>query len=124
MMLVKNYVAASDVHGVGLFAGEDVRAGERIYEHHTAVDLTMTREQVSKIGREFLRFMGVYSYSERPGEVVISLDNSRFMNHAAEPNTAWDKEHGWATRDIKRGEEMTCDYGAFWVGYEPVDPQA
>jgi SET domain-containing protein len=118
MMIVKNYVAPSAIHGVGLFAGEDLGQGTRIYDFVDGVDIVMTREQAAAHGAEFARFMKVFAYVN-PGDrrMVISVDNSRFMNHADRPNTAWDERSGWATRDIRKGEEITCDYFTFW--YQP-----
>jgi SET domain-containing protein len=50
---------------------------------------------------------------------VLCADNARFMNHADEPNTTRVHIDGAiedddiATRDIRVGEEMTCDYRLF-----------
>jgi SET domain-containing protein len=50
---------------------------------------------------------------------VLCIDNARFMNHADEPNTAGVHTAGAidgydvATRDISKGEELTCDYRLF-----------
>ena len=118
MMIVKNYVAPSAIHGVGVFAGEDIKQGTRIYEVIEAVDIVMTQEQAAAYGDEFARFMRIFAYVEPSDRtMVISVDNSRFMNHAQEPNTGWDDRFGWATRDIHKGEEITCDYYTFW--YKP-----
>ncbi|MBL8667602.1 MAG: SET domain-containing protein [Rhodospirillales bacterium] len=118
MMIVKNYVAPSDIHGVGVFAGEDIKQGTRIYEFIEAVDIVMTQEQAASYGAEFARFMRIFAYVEPSDRtMVISVDNSRFMNHAEQPNTGWNERYGWATRDIRKGEEITCDYYTFW--YKP-----
>lgn len=118
MMIIKNYVAPSDVHGVGVFAGEDIAEGTCIYEFVEGVDIVMTRDQAAAHGAEFARFMRIFAYVDPADRtMVISIDNSRFMNHADQPNTAWDQRYGWATRDIERGYEITCDYFAFW--FEP-----
>ncbi len=118
MMIVKNYVAPSAIHGVGVFAGEDIKQGTRIYEFIEAVDIVMTQQQAASYGDEFARFMRIFAYVEPSDRtMVISVDNSRFMNHAPEPNTGWDDRFGWATRDILKGEEITCDYYTFW--YRP-----
>ncbi len=117
-MLVKNYVAPSGIHGVGVFAGERIAKGTRIYEFVDGVDIVMTREQAAAYGAEFARFMRIFAYVDPTDRtMVISVDNSRFMNHADQPNTEWDENFGWASRDIEKGEEMTCDYYTFW--FEP-----
>ena len=118
MMLVKNYVAPSGIQGVGVFAGERIAKGTRIYEFVEGVDIIMTREQAAANGAEFARFMRIFAYVDPTDRtMVISIDNSRFMNHANQPNTDWDEHFGWATRDIEKGEEITCDYYTFW--FEP-----
>lgn len=124
MMIVKNYVAPSDIHGVGVFAGEDIKQGTRIYEFVEGVDIVMTREQTLEFGAEFARFMRIFAYVDPADRsMVISIDNSRFMNHAADPNTAWDEQCGWATRDIRKGDEFTCDYFTFWFEPPFADPR-
>ncbi|MFO1154831.1 MAG: SET domain-containing protein [Rhodospirillales bacterium] len=123
MMLVKNYVAPSAIQGVGVFAGERIPKGTRIYEFVEGVDIVMTREQTAAYGPEFARFMHIFAYVD-PGDrtMVISVDNSRFMNHADQPNTDWDQIFGWATQDIEIGEEITCDYYSFWFEPPFADP--
>jgi SET domain-containing protein len=103
MMIVKNYVAPSKIHGVGLFAGENVEKDQIIYVLTPGIDLVMTPDAIEKFGEEFSRFMGVYAYRDiKSGEITISLDNARFMNHHNHPNTLWTYIFGWAARDIGR----------------------
>ena len=123
MMLVKNYVAPSAIQGVGVFAGERIPKGTRIYEYVEGVDIVMTREQTAAYGAEFARFMRIFAYVDPVDRtMVISIDNSRFMNHADHPNTDWDQHFGWATQDIEIGEEITCDYYNFWFEPPFADP--
>ena len=59
--------------------------------------------------------MRVYAFAEiNTKEIMISLDNSRFMNYHEFPNTLWTYFYGWAARDIRKGEELTCNYYSFW----------
>lgn len=53
MMIVKNYVAPSKIHGVGLFAGENIEKDQIIYVFTPSVDLVMTPEAIKKLGEEF-----------------------------------------------------------------------
>ena len=124
MMTVKNYVAPSGIHGVGVFAGEDIREGTCIYEFIDGIDIVMTRDQAAAYGAEFARFMRIFAYVD-PGDrtLVISVDNSRFMNHADPPNTDWDGRFGWAIQNIKKHEEITCDYFTFWFEPPFADPR-
>jgi hypothetical protein len=72
MMIVKNYVAPSKIHGVGLFAGEDIEKDQIIYVLTPGVDLVMTPEAIKTFGGEFSRFMSIYAYKDiKSGEITI-----------------------------------------------------
>lgn len=115
MMIVNNYVGPSKIHGVGLFAGENIEKDKIIYILNPEVDLVIDAKKIERIGREFTRFMNMYAFTEiNTKEIMISLDNSRFMNHHKFPNTLWTYVYGWAARDIHKDEELTCDYYSFW----------
>src|SRR5262249_13864412 len=61
-----------------------------------------------------------YAYLHtKTGEYVLCGDDARFVNHSSDPNLIGfyppgDKQGvDIAARDIKAGEELTCDYGTF-----------
>ena len=56
--------------------------------------------------------------STTTGKGVLCADDARFMNHSDRPNThSGTDERGYVTtiasRDIRAGEEITCDYYEF-----------
>ena len=115
MMIVKNYVAASQIHGVGLFAGEDIEKDKIIFILTPGIDFVLQNGEIDRFGPEFSRFMSIYAYKDvQSKEITVSLDNARFMNHDTIPNTLWTYMFGWAARNISKGEEFTCDYWTFW----------
>ena len=60
-----------------------------------------------------------YPSPDRPGFLVYEADNGRFMNHAEAPNTDFSSfGEGRAIDDIAAGEEITCDYGQFYEGFD------
>jgi uncharacterized protein len=60
-----------------------------------------------------------YPSPDKPGYLVYEVDNGRFMNHSDTPNTDFSVYGGGtATRDIARGEEITCNYHEFYEGFE------
>ena len=62
-----------------------------------------------------------YPSPDKPGFMVYEVDNGRFMNHSATPNTDFSQYGGaTATSDIAVGEEITCDYGEFFEGFEDL----
>lgn len=120
MLLVKTRIGPSAIEGTGLFADEDIPAGTKTWEFMPRYDVIFTRGEIDALPeiprRELLRY--VY-HSKRSDHFIYCLDNARFMNHSEQPNTrsvypTGDSEgYDVAIRDIKKGEELTCDYQEF-----------
>ena len=119
MLLVKTRLAASDIHGIGLFAAEFIKAGTVVWESNPAVDIRLTEEQISHLAGPCREQMRKYSYREKhTGLYVLCGDDARFFNHSARPNcldvcTAEAGDVTLAAREIEEGEELTCDYALF-----------
>lgn len=119
MLLVKTRLAASSIHGVGLFAAEFIREGRVVWESHPAFDIRLTAEQIAELPEPCREQIRKYSYRERQtGLYVLCGDDARFFNHCDRPNcvdvlTAEGGDLTLAARDIGEGEEMTCDYALF-----------
>jgi len=110
------------VHGIGLFADEDIARGRLVWEFHPSVDIAYTEEQwqalQSGAAPESLEQVRKYSYKEG-GRYIVCIDNAQFMNHRSEePNVVNDKLSNTmrAVRDILRGEELFCDYSEYCDG--------
>jgi SET domain-containing protein len=116
MMLVKTYVAPSGIEGVGVFAGEPIAKGTTIWRFDPHFDRTIPRSELENFPEGIRDFLEKYSYPyhAEPDVIVIEADNGRFMNHSNEPNTDFSRmDFGFALRDIKVGEELSCDYAEF-----------
>lgn len=120
MLLIKTYVAPSRIHGLGLFAGQDILKGTITWRFHPALDIVLTEEQVGElpeVAREFVAEYG--SLSKVSGKYIVSSDSARFTNHSDSPNLDSKEVEGepervaLANRDIKKGEELTIDYEGF-----------
>ena len=109
------FVARSEVHGLGLFAGEDIEWGQRIIEFEgqrlSAREVRRRQKFYDSIGFTCLMEFG-------NGEGVDGLlggNESRFINHSLQPNVgAMRDEHGivfYALDDVAAGEELTFNYG-------------
>lgn len=114
MMLVRNYIDKSPIHGVGLFAGEFIPKGTCIWELTPGCDLVFSDEALAAltpVQREIILF---YGYIEPGMEgVILCCDNARHYNFSNDPNSGSDDraKHGarstYALRDIVAGEELT-----------------
>jgi uncharacterized protein len=120
MLMVKTLLKPSDIAGIGLFAAEDIPKGTVTWRFMPRFDRLLTEDEIEslpEIARASL-LDHVYLH-EASGKFVLCADNARFMNHADNPNTEGVHEPGAiegydiASRDIRAGEELTCDYRTF-----------
>jgi SET domain-containing protein len=121
MMLIRTYVAASAIEGVGVFAAEPIRKGASIWRLDPDFDRLIPMDKYRAASPHLRELLDRYAYPspDRPGFMVYEVDNGRFMNHAGNPNTDFSQYGGaTATRDIAAGEEITCDYGEFFEDFE------
>ena len=109
------FVAHSKIHGLGLFAGEDIEWGQRVIEYEgerlSAREVRRRQRFYDSIGFTCLIQFG-------NGEGIDGLkgtNESRFINHSLQPNVgAVRDEHRiffYALDDVAEGEELTFNYG-------------
>ena len=124
MMLIKNFVKVSDIHGIGLFAGQNIKQGDKIWEFIEGMDVILPAEVLDSPVESIRAYMRRYTYPHPhiPGDIILDGDNGRFMNHSNTPNTDFKTPNvGYALVDISEGTELTCDYGEFSEGLTPED---
>lgn len=111
---VKCYLAPSEIEGVGVFALRDISKGQKLgcqditrkvfelhnwhYVQEDVADLIEKRWPGAKEGQEFL-------HPNCDAHLIL------YMNHSDEPN--YDPKTDMALRDIKKGEEITENYGKY-----------
>lgn len=111
--------------GLGLFAKVRIPKG-MVWWRATADNVwRMSRAQYevlnaselekSPASRELLRSIHRYGYIHHAAdEMVVALDNSRFVNHSDTPTSGEDPDdptdHAIALVDIEPGDELTEDY--------------
>jgi hypothetical protein len=120
VLLVKTTLGASAIEGIGLFAAEPIARGTPTWRFMKGWDQTFSRTQIDGLPEPARSEMLKYVYwNEAARAYVYCLDNARFMNHTADPNTRGITPDGdpfgydIAIRDIRSGEELTCDYREF-----------
>lgn len=105
------YVAASPIHGRGLFARCDIPRGTWIGRYdgpETRADGMHVLWVEAEAGLDD-EWIGIDGHNEL-----------RFMNHASEPSGEMDGQDLYARRDIREGEEITIHYGEEWEEQEPA----
>lgn len=121
MMLIPTYVAPSSIEGVGIFAAEEIAAGALIWRLDPEFDRLLTKAKIATLSPLHQAFCERYGYPfpHDPDQLIIELDNGRFMNHSATPNTRFsDPDAGYARAAIAAGEELTCNYAEFDPSFE------
>lgn len=117
MLLVKTNVAPSLIHGIGLFAAEEIRAGQVIWEYLDGFDRYFHVSSLDGKSEAFKEFFN--RYAAKDGYYFqLDCDNTRFMNHSSTPNvsTGRGSEGMVASVDIHIGDEITCNYAEFDEG--------
>jgi len=116
MLLVKTYLGKSAIHGLGVFAGQFIRKGTKIWRFVEGFDRVYSPKQFAKLpkpAREFIRFHGY----RVDGEIILTVDHDCHMNHSDNPNTYLHNGYAIACRNIAKGVEITNDYREFGAGF-------
>ncbi len=117
MLLVRTQLGISAIHGIGLFAAEFISEGTIIWKFHPDIDIRLTAEQIGELAGPCREQTRKYTYREKQtGLYVLCGDDARFFNHCGEPNCIDifnSEDLTIAARDIRGGEELTCDYALF-----------
>ena len=115
MLRINTYLDSSTIHGIGIFAGEDIPQGTLIWEYNPMVDLTYTVDQWETLRRAVAEasFTALQRYSYKEGgRYHLCIDNAQFMNHSDSRynvvNTAANTM--LACCHIRQGEELLCNY--------------
>lgn len=117
MLIVHTTLKYSEIHGLGCFAAQDIKKGEVVWKLDTEFDLIFKVKDLQLHPAPFVQFLKMYSY--RPIDsaedvLILCCDHARHMNHSTEPNLLEGVDgSNIAARDIKAGEELTCDYTLF-----------
>jgi SET domain-containing protein len=114
MLMCKNKLAPSDIHGLGVFTEEFIPKGEVIWEWHEGIDRCVSPSVVDALPTNCQQIFKRYSWVEH-GSYIICIDNEKYINHSDNPNCVFtpDGNKAIAARDIKSGEEITQNYKDF-----------
>lgn len=114
--LPRLFVAPSKIHGLGLFAGQDLEWGQRIIEFQGQC---LSAREVARRQRFYdsIGFICLIQFGNGQGiDGIMGGNESRFINHSTQPNLGAVREGRWrvifySLDDIHAGEELTFNYG-------------
>ena len=114
MLRVDAKVKKSPIHSKGLFADQDIKEGTVVWEFDPDTDLHIPAKFLQGLEKKVLDYVDFFG-SREGNHVFLDGDDARYMNHSREPNvkTGPGRDSMYAVRDIKKGEELLCDYREF-----------
>lgn len=127
MMLVRTYLAQSEIQGLGVFTAEFIPQGHALWVLNPKFDIFLTLSEIDALPRHMQEFIARYSYPhlEMPGTRIVDCDDGKYMNHSELPNTDFRRfDIGYALRDIPAGEEITSSYYEFDPAFQGFGPAA
>lgn len=96
-------VKKSKIEGFGVFASRDFKKDEVILKWKYK---KLTKEEVKSLPDKEKRYVTYIG-----GEYIYLQEPERYLNHSCDANTYPKNFSDVARRDIKKGEEITTDYG-------------
>lgn len=102
-------VKRSNIHGRGVFAVRPFRRGEIVlrYDRTHVISAAQVRTLPARDQRYVSRL--------DPRRYFVQQSPARYVNHSCDPNTRSNGRADIARRPIRRGEEITADYGREWI---------
>ena len=112
MFLIDTYLDKSKIEGIGVFAKENVKKGEKIKEVRPEFEIEFDKENLPRMPLALARMVDNYAYEREKGSkiVVLGIDNEKYLNHSDDPSV---NDDGIALKDINIGDEITIDYRDF-----------
>ena len=119
MLLIKTKLGPSKVHGIGLFADQFIPQGTITWKYDPEFDIAFSKKQIHRISQPARERFWEYAYFDKElNKYVLCFDDLRFINHSSKnPNIISTPRKDIATRDIKKGEELLCNYNDYEKDY-------
>lgn len=107
----------SEEIGFGVFATEFIPKGTITWSLDR-LDRIMKPTEVAALPLIYKKDVEKYAYIDPEGNYVLCWDLGRYINHSCNPSTRG-IGYGFdlAVRDLKKGEELTCDYAHLNLDY-------
>lgn len=123
MLLVPVYLAASPVHGIGVFAKQAIASGARVWEFSEGFDRKFTQEEFIKSPLMVQDWIKKYGYfdDEKKDFWYAPFGEAAFINHSSRPNLIPGPlgEHcDYAACEIAENEELLTNYSGYYMPNE------
>ena len=121
MLRIKSKIKRSKICGLGLFADQFVPKGTITWEYDENFDSAFGEKQLDMLPKVDKNYILMYAYFDKNlNKFVLCSDNQKHINHSKDKkkrniNSTITKDV--AARDIKKGEELLCDYDQFDPSY-------
>jgi len=114
MLYIKTTIWTSQIHGIWLFADQDITKWELLWEFIFWLDISLTEEQYVNLQESGKYFIDSYGWRDQiTQKYMLNIDNSRFINHSKNPNIVHYEYKLFAARNIAKWEELTDNYSDF-----------
>ena len=114
MLMIRTELRPSDIHGIGVFLTEPVRAGQLVWRFDSRIDRVFSDAELAELPNIMQDFLRTFSTLDAERRLwVLCGDNGRHFNHSDNPNTvslgiAFGDDV--AATDLPLGTELTSDY--------------
>ena len=108
-------IKKSKIAGTGTYAGAHIPSRKKI--GNMDGEIISYKEAQKRVKRQpgNVLYMVEFDNGDIALDASINSNELRFINHSCNPNTfmrrAYRRVEYYALRNIKQGEELTCDYG-------------
>lgn len=120
MLHIKYKLNLSSLHGIGVFADEDIPKDFCIVEASPLLDINLSVDEFESLSdneKQEIKHHGHYDKVLKKYHVDFNM--TRFANHSESPNLSQKyNEKGYyivSIQDIKKGEELTINYEDFEI---------
>lgn len=111
MLLIKHYIAASPIHGLGVFAAESAQKGQLVWSFHALIDREIPSDALASVPAHVAHMIRRHAeFLAHRDCFRLAADGDFFMNHSIDASLRDGGDAMFATRDIHPGDELTCDY--------------
>lgn len=108
-------VSKSRIAGKGAFALKNIPAKRKL--GNMGGEIISYREAQQRVKKQpgNVLFMVEFDHEDIALDASVNSNELRYINHSCNPNTymrrAYQKVEFYTRRAVKKGEELTCDYG-------------